>query len=63
MNELNPETMCDVIPGTLRRSVIADEEDVPMERRFFEGWKRFPGANLYTVFIQGADLLTPSLFF
>ncbi len=36
MNELDPETMCDVIPGTLRRSVIADGEDVPVELRFFE---------------------------
>ena len=36
MNELDPETMCDVIPGSLQRSVIADGEDVPQERRFFE---------------------------
>ena len=36
MNELDPETMCDVIPGSLRRSVIDDREDVPAERRFFE---------------------------
>ena len=36
MNELNPETMCDVVPGSLRHPVIADGEDVPPEQRFFE---------------------------
>ena len=36
MNELNPETMCDVVPGSLRYPVIADGEDVPPEQRFFE---------------------------
>lgn len=36
MNELDPKTMCGVIPGSLQRSVIADGEDVPQERRFFE---------------------------
>ena len=36
MNELDPETMCDVLPGSFRHPVIADGEDVPPERRFFE---------------------------
>ena len=36
MNELDPATMCDVIPGSLRHQVIDDGEDVPAERRFFE---------------------------
>ena len=36
MNELDPSTMCDVIPGTLQKSVIEDGEETPKERRFFE---------------------------
>lgn len=36
MNELDPETMYKVIPGSLQRHVIDDREEVPEERRFFE---------------------------
>ena len=36
MNELNPETMCDVLPGSYRHPVIADGEAVPEEKRFYE---------------------------
>ncbi len=36
MNELDPEDLTRVIPGSLRRSVIPDGEDVPEEERFFE---------------------------
>ena len=36
MNELNPDTMCDVVPGSYRHPVIADGEDAPPEQRFFE---------------------------
>lgn len=36
MNELNPDTMCDVVPGSYHHPVIADGEDVPPEQRFFE---------------------------
>ena len=36
MNELNPRNMCEVLPGTLRGSVIADGDEIPEERRFYE---------------------------
>ena len=36
MNELDPETMCTVVPGSLRHHVIDDREGVPEEQRFFE---------------------------
>jgi len=36
MNELDPETMYKVIPGSLKKSVINDGKDVPVEQRFYE---------------------------
>ena len=36
MNELNPENMYGVIPGSLKSHVIDDREEIPEERRFFE---------------------------
>ena len=36
MNELNPETMCDVIPGSYRHPVMPDGQDIPTEKRFYE---------------------------
>ena len=36
MNELNPENMCEVLPGTLRRAVVDDSEALPVDRRFYE---------------------------
>ncbi len=36
MNELDPETMYKVIPGSLRRPVIDDRQEVPVEKRFYE---------------------------
>ena len=36
MNELNPQTMCDVLPGSYRHPVIDDRESVPEEQRFYE---------------------------
>lgn len=36
MNELNPENMYGVLPGSLRCHVMDDREDVPEERRFYE---------------------------
>ena len=36
MNELDPETMCDVIPASYMRPVIDDRNEVPEEQRFFE---------------------------
>ena len=36
MNELDPETMVRVIPGSLRRGVMDDRPEVPVERRFYE---------------------------
>ena len=36
MNELNPETMCDVLPGSYRHPVMPDGQEIPEERRFYE---------------------------
>lgn len=36
MNELNPATMCDVLPGSYMHSVIDDRQEIPEERRFYE---------------------------
>ena len=36
MNEIDGETMYRIVPGSLRRHVIADGDDVPWEERFFE---------------------------
>jgi len=36
MNELDPETMYKVLPGTLQHHVIDDRDGVPAEQRFFE---------------------------
>lgn len=36
MNELDPESMYKVLPGSLKRSVITDGEDIPEEQRFYE---------------------------
>ncbi len=36
MNELDPETMYKVIPGSLKHHVIDDREEVPLEERFYE---------------------------
>ena len=36
MNELDPETMYKVIPGSLKKSVIDDRKEVPVEQRFYE---------------------------
>lgn len=36
MNELDGRDMCTVIPGSYRRPVIDDREEVPEEQRFFE---------------------------
>ncbi len=36
MNELDPETMYRVVPGSLKRHVIDDREEAPEESRFFE---------------------------
>lgn len=36
MNELDPDTMCDVLPGSLKRPVINDSLDIPEEIRFYE---------------------------
>ncbi len=36
MNELDPETMYKVIPGSLKKRVMDDRMEVPEERRFYE---------------------------
>lgn len=36
MNEINPENMHEIIPGSYMRPVIDDSENVPEEQRFFE---------------------------
>lgn len=36
MNELDGKDMCTVIPGSYRRPIIDDREEVPEEQRFFE---------------------------
>ena len=36
MNELDPDSMCEVLPGTLRGPAVDDAETVPPERRFYE---------------------------
>ena len=36
MNELNPETMCDVVPGSYRHPVMPDGQEIPAEKRFYE---------------------------
>ena len=36
MNELDPDTMYKVLPGSLQHHVIDDRESVPEEQRFFE---------------------------
>ncbi|MCR5418527.1 MAG: family 43 glycosylhydrolase [Lachnospiraceae bacterium] len=36
MNEIDPETMYKVLPGSLKRSVIKDDPDTPTEERFYE---------------------------
>lgn len=36
MNELDPVTMYKVIPGSLRKRVVDDREEIPVEERFFE---------------------------
>ena len=36
MNELDPETMYKVIPGSLKKQVIDDRREVPAEKRFYE---------------------------
>ncbi|MBR1864774.1 MAG: family 43 glycosylhydrolase [Ruminococcus sp.] len=36
MNELDPKTMCGVLPGSYMATVIDDREEVPAESRFFE---------------------------
>ena len=36
MNEIDPETMCTVLPGSLRHRVMDDRAEVPEERRFYE---------------------------
>ena len=36
MNELDPETMYKVIPGSLKKQVVDDRREVPAEKRFYE---------------------------
>ena len=36
MNELDPETMYKVLPGSLRKRVMDDRAEVPVEKRFYE---------------------------
>ncbi len=36
MNELDPETMYKVIPGSLKKPVIKDSQDICIEERFYE---------------------------
>ena len=36
MNELDPETMYKVIPGSLKKQVVDDRCEVPAEKRFYE---------------------------
>lgn len=36
MNELDPETMVDVLPGSLLQPAIDDAESIPVEKRFYE---------------------------
>ena len=36
INELDPETMYKVLPGSLKRSVISDGDDIPDEQHFYE---------------------------
>ena len=36
MNELDPETMYKVIPGSLKKRVVDDRREVPAEKRFYE---------------------------
>ena len=36
MNELDPDTMYKVVPGSLKKSVIDDRKEVPVEQRFYE---------------------------
>ncbi len=51
MNELDGETMYRVIPGSLRRQVIRDSEDVPEEQRFFEASSpRKIGSTYYLIY-------------
>lgn len=59
MNELDGETMYRVIPGSLRRQVISDGEDVPAEQRFFEASSpRKIGETYYLIYspCQGSRL-------
>lgn len=36
MNEINPETMCDIVPGSLKGPVMNDSLEIPKELRFYE---------------------------
>ncbi|MCR4598564.1 MAG: family 43 glycosylhydrolase [Acetatifactor sp.] len=36
MNELDPETMYKVLPGSLKKRVMDDRAEVPVEKRFYE---------------------------
>lgn len=36
MNELNPDTMVDVLPGSLIKHIMDDSPETPVERRFYE---------------------------
>lgn len=37
MNELNPDNMYEVIDGTFKAHVMPEQDDVPKEKRYFEG--------------------------
>ena len=59
MNELDPETMYKVLPGTLQHHVIDDREGVPPEQRFFEASSpRKIGDTYYLIYspIRGSRL-------
>lgn len=51
MNELDPDTMYRVLPGSLQHHVIDDRESVPEEQRFFEaGSPRKIGDTYYLIY-------------
>ena len=51
MNELDPETMCDVIPGSYRHPVMPDSQDIPTEKRFYEASSpRKVGSTYYLIY-------------
>ena len=59
MNELDPETMYKVLPGSLKKRVMDEREEVPMEQRYFEASSpRKIGDTYYLVYspVRGSRL-------